>query len=1743
MDKPKFHRLKRTMSSIVSTIMATIVTLSCIPPTPVHAGNITWQGPLDSVVNFASGATKSMYYYTAGGREAYCIEPNNLHHTARQNYTPLTYPVDSSSRRQQLSWAIASTSWGSSGYHAPSELDRRNIQALAWSLSGLGPISGVPPYQTKAQYDAWVKKNVTGPMNRHKKGISVPENKIKFEDNGSAQTIYVECNEELANTDLFTTTSTAALKVSYTAKNGSGTAAKSGKTWMKITWNGTNKAGQSITIKAPDYYVPGNVTEYTHADYQDLLIIADATKKTLTKKLTPTFGTLPLTPNHFTVELTKISTAGEPSGGQSLAGAGFYVIKKDALDNFTSVATLVTDWNGYAVSGEIEYTAGDSFYVREFQSPPGFLPVNDFPIDPASKDPNGVIALTVPNVPKYSAVAVKKVDASGRKGSQGNASLGGGVFEVVNANAAPVIVLGVTYQPGAVITTLVTDENGNTPSTGMVLPNGTYIVREKTPPNGYQLPVANEQYVDATGSEEYVVRFDDAPIRGGLKGVKWDATLQKPQAQGDASLAGAKIGLYNKSVKPITIGDKNVMADMKFTPMNADGEVTIQYPFDSTSLTGSDAIYSEETIFDINDDAIGIVGYQGGQNQKVSFDAPPKVGSVTANIPMNVSLILNSDGTSSANFTLDLIGTGLPTGPFHSVEVDMVVLLPDGSPAPCSPIHIADDMIGAGVTRNISESINLTPSEAIQFSIGTAYLTYTIKQGGTNVIAADSGLTNPNMVINYTGMPLLDSVLDPSGSNDSFIQTIKLQSLKAGSYFVKSTFRSRVDDSELYSETKDVSLGTAANIVTSTFPVDTIAEAYVVTEVYVKDGVNDVLIYEYNGKFDPKQNATIGKPGLFGTNTDTATGFNKTVSSSTANVTKTIKYTGLTPGNEYTIKGVLKNVDTGLPFVLLGTVFNPGDLVITFTTDANGAFQTPSDTYLPYGKYELKELSPPTGYLNTGTTTREVLITEHGVMVDMTTKDSAIINNEIRGGFRFSKWDNEINRNEAQGGATLENTVVDLFNRSAKAVFVDGVEYAPGAKIATLSTDALGQYESAANYLPYGSYEIIEVTPPAGYLPAPSKGTDGYADPGIGKRSFTIRENGKIVPEKGAGGLYPEDTAIKNNPMRGDLELVKVSEEFNRLENVPWKLTLDATGESHVIVTDRNGQAKTHSSWNPHGQNTNRGEQPTDGVWFGELAALNEDVGALLYGTYTVEEMRCPANEEYVLIDPFKVTVDRHNVKIDLSTLINRRADTPYISTTATDKATGNHTALTGKKTTIVDTVQYFGLTKGKEYTMKGILMDKATGKALLVDGKKVTAEKTFTPKSPSGTVKLSFTFDSTALEGKSVVVFENLYLDGKEVTSHADIEDEGQTIEFIPPPDAEIGTTALDKDSNSHTAKAGEKTTIVDTVQYEGLTPGKEYTIKGVLMDKATNAPLLVGGNPVTAEKTFKPKMSSGKVKLEFVFDSSALTGSVIVVFEKLYIGEKEVAQHTDINDFDQSVGVDVPHIGTTAIDSETGNHKATPGEKTTIIDTVKYSGLTVGHKYTVSGVLMDKATKKPLLVNGKKITATKTFTAKKSEGSVELEFTFDSSALAGKAVVVFETLLYKDKEVAVHKDIRDKGQTVTFEKPNGGLLIYKVDADTKTPLPGVEFHVYDEKGKDVATVVTDEQGRAKLDLPKGKYTLKETKAPNGYKFDADAAIEIEIAENGAEVPVTVLNSKQLGRVVFELGEDVKRFPKTGVQ
>ena len=163
-----------------------------------------------------------------------------------------------------------------------------------------------------------------------------------------------------------------------------------------------------------------------------------------------------------------------------------------------------------------------------------------------------------------------------------------------------------------------------------------------------------------------------------------------------------------------------------------------------------------------------------------------------------------------------------------------------------------------------------------------------------------------------------------------------------------------------------------------------------------------------------------------------------------------------------------------------GRTYNPDAVIATFTTDANGVIRTASN-YLPYGTYRLVETKAPTGYTGDGAyLDRTFSITSNGQMYTPPTEEHPE-NEVIRGGFSITKKDIVSKTNVPQGDASLKDAEFTLYNKSAKAVVVNGTSYNPGSVIAVLKTDENGSISTAADYLPYGTYRLVETKAPAGY--------------------------------------------------------------------------------------------------------------------------------------------------------------------------------------------------------------------------------------------------------------------------------------------------------------------------------------------------------------------------------------------------------------------------------------------------------------------------------------------------------------------------------------------------------------------------------------------------------------------------------------------------------------------------------------
>ena len=782
---------------------------------------------------------------------------------------------------------------------------------------------------------------------------------------------------------------------------------------------------------------------------------------------------------------------------------------------------------------------------------------------------------------------------------------------------------------------------------------------------------------------------------------------------------------------------------------------------------------------------------------------------------------------------------------------------------------------------------------------------------------------------------------------------------------------------------------------------------------------------------------------------------------------------------EYTIKYYAANDASGAPartWVLRTDETGQIDLA-----KAKGSFELDGQTYtrkvsgddfyesrgnvcLPLGTVTVQETRAPQGYLLPDPAPVRVGHVKQGHTASIIWEDGKFVQDEntdavkqadgetvVRCGLSIDKSDFETKDFAALGGAKLDGAVFEVVNKSKRDVRVGGVLYGNGEVVTTLTvaggratTDADG--DGVDRTLPYGTYAVRETIAGEGY---------SISEDVVDVTIDDFARDGAVIEKKRADGA-----GIENKVKRGDVELTKADASTGkRLAGVAFSITSDTTGESHVAVTDGNGYFSSSAANHSDKTNANDaavtyegGEAVVDsskldanaGVWFGawgegKTTDAEDSLGALPWDTYTVRELRCEGNSGLQLVSDIKLVVSKDKVSVTLGTIDDT---VPTVSTTAFVGEVGNkRLAADADAVELSDRVAYAGVVPGFEYTVRGTVYDKSTGAPLLIGGKKVCAEKTFTAEDVSGQVELAFTLaDTSAIaDGAKLVVYEDLYQGREKVASHTDISDSEQTVTVARP---KIGTTARDGESGTHDAVRDTEMRVADVVAYKGCIPGREYKVAGKLVDKATGETVRdAKGAEVVAEATFTPEAAEGSVEVVFAFDGSNIAeGTQMVAFETLSRNGREMAVHADVEDAAQTVTVAVPGVGTTATDKADGDKTVAADPAGGVTDAVELTGLIVGREYTLRAALMSvdaDGNASPLLSGGAEVRAEKAFTATEPNMTVDMGMAFDSSALPeGAKLVAFEELLRGDAVIADHKDATDAGQTVTVAHPRVGTI-----------------------------------------------------------------------------------------------------------
>ena len=1260
-----------------------------------------------------------------------------------------------------------------------------------------------------------------------------------------------------------------------------------------------------------------------------------------------------------------------------------------------------------------------------------------------------------------------------KKAAMGGTSFEGISFEIYCLDDS-VVIGNDTYTKGQTITTVTSDAEGNI-DVGMQFPVGHYAVREKAANNYYTMTTGQIHYFNVVEyqGEAFIqyepdtnaVTFMDRVVRGDLSFVKKNSDTDEAlayipfritnnttgethyiltDANGNFNSAAGKTTNTNANDAVLSqYGDKDVIPQSVVDSLAKDAGLWFGMGSEGTMTSANDSygafVYGTYTITELKTEATRSMKMY---TNTFTIDTDGKVldlGTVD-NIPMSIRTTLvdvNEEHFTEVASSITLTDHVA----YKNLDTDKTYTL-------TGTLYIKDV---EALTELMTQTVDFTPAE----KNGTQDVVFTFDASdlaGKSVVAFEELSVNgefcaehkdkddENQTVTFPSIQTTarDSKTENHVANAtdsvSIIDTVTYSGLKVGeTYTITGTLMDADtgkavldDDGNEITASKEFTAPERDGSVDITFNFAGVSLAgkkiVAFEEVYYKGR-------RYAAHADlPDEGQTVYVPKIRTKALDANTGLNQVKADSNATVVDTVTYENLLPGKKYTMKGVLMT-SAGNALMVNGrtitasTEFTPttpnGSVDVTFNFDASEI----GGRKLVF--YEYLELDGDTVASHT-----DISDTDQTIYVPSI--KTTIIDSE--NGSHNAAADEEI---------TLIDTVRYNGLEVGRKYSVTGtlVDKATGKEI----LDDAGNKITASNEFtaekPNGT---IEITFKFSGVSLAGKTTVAFEHMYTDGKEVAVHAD--LKDEKQTEYFPSVHTTATSNDTED--HVVGANEKVTITDNVALKalklgteytlsgILMDATTGKPIVIDGNTIIARRTFTADAHEMNVPLTYELNASQLAGTTTVVFEDLysdGALLASHSDLKDA-----EQTVYI--------------------------PEIHTTAKDQTTGiNHTEAT-KDATIVDTVFYTHLLPGKEYTVTGELRNKATGKPIVIGGKRITASTTFVPEKSEGSVDVIFTFDASIVAPKTVVAFETLTYKGIEVAAHADIEDKDQTI-YVP----KIHTSAIAEDTEDHVTEATKDVTIVDTVTYEQLEVGREYTVKGVLMDKATGKAVLVDGKEVTSETTFTAEEQNGNVDVIFTFDASALEGTTTVVFETLYTEGKEVAVHADLRDAGQTVYL--PKIRTHAQDGINEIDHTEALEKATIIDTVTYTNLLPGKEYTVTGTLMDKETGEAVLIDGKPITASTTFTAETAEGSVDIVFEFDASAIAGTTVVAFESMEYKGIEVAVHADIEDENQTV-----------YIPDVHTTATATDTEDHV---TGANEEVTITDEVALTGLKVD-NEYTIK---------------------------------------------------------
>lgn len=421
------------------------------------------------------------------------------------------------------------------------------------------------------------------------------------------------------------------------------------------------------------------------------------------------------------------------------------------------------------------------------------------------------------------------------------------------------------------------------------------------------------------------------------------------------------------------------------------------------------------------------------------------------------------------------------------------------------------------------------------------------------------------------------------------------------------------------------------------------------------------------------------------------------------------------------------------------------------------------------------------------------------------------------------------------------------------------------------------------------------------------------------------------------------------------------------------------------------------------------------------IATHNED------GTDPDEKFYVPAvetnaidattNTQYSILDKTQI--------IDSVKYSNLPTEYEYeLETTFVDSATGEEI-----KKTEIEKDPYWNMLKDLGYVTDETSSDSTgdsvaedTGKIVSEVGKAFKRTQVLKPEKMDDTVNVTFDIDprSFNLEGKTITIRQVIKLNGVAVAKHTDKDAESQQISF-----PTGSTLAVDNTSHNHTIAPTKDADVVDTIFCKNLATGISVDFYGIAIDKDTNKPVELNGKPVVVKQSETISKADQEVQLHYVVDGTKLKGKRLTSFVFAVYNGKIVFKHTDPNSAEQSFSFS--SLRTKFLDDKNGTHATMLTEDVHQTDTVTLDGLTKGERFTLKGVVYNKSTRKPMLVDGKQLTNSIDFTAKGNSEEVALKYQYNGL-----------------KSDAYHKDKNDDLVSFVYLYKDGILIDKEEDFDS---------------------------------------------------------------------------------------------------